>query len=329
MPRPLRIMYPDAWYHVMNRGRHGELIFESKYDFKCFLGVMLEAVERFALRVSAYCLMPNHYHLLVQTPDANLDRCMRHINGVYTQRFNSTHGLDGILFRGRYKSIVVPQDSYLLQLVRYIHRNPVRAGMVERVEDYEWSSHKAYINHAKKWDWVNKKVILAMLSNDPEQGIRQYQKFMCESEDKSLLRILSLKKLPSILGDSNFIDKIKNNFFEQMNHLEVPESKRLAPDMEKIKQTVCDYYYITETQLYQTKRGVFNEPRAMGLHLSRQLRGETLKCVGDHYHIESYSTVSTIIERLKIRLKSDHSLKLRYSQLKKNLMGQKQTLTPF
>lgn len=325
MSRPLRIMYPDAWYHVMNRGRHGERIFESKDDYKRFLRVMLEAVELFALRVSAYCLMPNHYHLLVQTPDANLDRCMRHINGVYTQRFNRTHGLDGILFRGRYKSIVVSGDSYLLQLVRYIHRNPIRAGMVERAEDHEWSSHIAYISHAKKWDWLNKKVILAMLSNDPDKGVRQYQKFMGESEDECLLRTLSLKKLPSILGDSDFIDKIKSIFFEQMSHIEVPESKRLAPDMERIKQTLCDYYHITETQLYQSKRAIFNEPRAMGLHLSRQLRGETLKCIGEHYHIESYSTVSTIIERLKIRLKSDRSLKLRYSQLKKNLMSQEQT----
>ena len=150
MSRPLRIMYPDAWYHVMNRGRRGERIFESKEDYELFLWVMLEAVELFSLRVSAYCLMPNHYHLLVQTPDANLDRCMRHINGVYTQRFNSAHGLDGNLFRGRYKSIMVSEDSYLLQLVRYIHRNPVRAGMVERVEDYKWSSHKGYINNTKK-----------------------------------------------------------------------------------------------------------------------------------------------------------------------------------
>ena len=318
-------MYPDAWYHVMNRGRRGERIFESKDDYERFLGVMLEAVELFALRVSAYCLMPNHYHLLVQTPDANLDRCMRHINGVYTQRFNNTHGLDGILFRGRYKSIVVSEDSYLLQLVRYIHRNPVRAGMVERAEDYQWSSHNGYMSHAKKWDWLNKKFILAMLSTKPDQRVRQYRNFMGEGEDETLLRTLSLKKLPSVLGDNDFIEKIKNRFFEQMSHIEVPESKRLAPDMERIKQTLCDYYHLTEDQLYQSKRAVFNEPRAMGLYLSRQLRGETLQCVGKHYRIESYSTVSTIIERLKIRLKSDRSLRLRVVQLKKNLMGQEPT----
>lgn len=137
MSRPLRILYPNAWYHVMNRGRRGELIFESKDDYDLFIEVMREAIALFALKVSAYCLMPNHYHLLVQTPDANLNRCMRHSNGVYTQRFNRAHGLDGILFRGRYKSILVSEDSYLLELVRYIHLNPVRAGIVKQVEEYE------------------------------------------------------------------------------------------------------------------------------------------------------------------------------------------------
>nr|WP_319493314.1 transposase [uncultured Desulfobacter sp.] len=309
----------------MNRGRRGEQIFQSRDDYDRFIGVMREAIELFALRVSAYCLMPNHYHLLVQTPDANLDRCMRHINGVYTQRFNSTHGLDGILFRGRYKSIVVSDDSYLLGLVRYIHRNPVRAGIVEHVEDYEWSSHKAYLSHAEEWNWLNKKFILAMLSGTPAQEVRQYQKFMGETEDESLLRTFSLKKMPSILGNKDFINKIKNNFFEKASHIEVPESKQLAPDMERIKLTLCDYYHICETDLYQSKRAVFNEPRAMGLYFSRQIRGETLKNIGEHYHIKSYSTVSTIIERLKIRFKKDGSLRSRYAQLKEQLMSQKQT----
>jgi putative transposase len=101
----------------MNRGRRGDQVFEAKDDYKEFIDVLHEAIELFALRISAFCLMPNHYHLLVQTPDGNLSRCMRHINGVYTQRFNSAHSLDGPLFRGRYKAIIVGEDNYLLQLV--------------------------------------------------------------------------------------------------------------------------------------------------------------------------------------------------------------------
>ena len=140
---------------------------------------------------------------------------MRHINGVYTQRYNSAHGLDGPLFRGRYKAIVVGEDSYLLQLVRYIHRNPVRAGIVEKPEQYRWYSHKGYLSSAKKWNWLHKKLILSMLAKRQRmQRIRKYRAFMAEAEDETLLRTLSLKKLPSILGDHDFVNKLKNKLFK-------------------------------------------------------------------------------------------------------------------
>ena len=145
MSRPLRIEYPGAWYHVMNRGRRAENIFSGKEDYYRFLELLKESSEMWNVRIAAYCLMPNHYHMLIQTADANLSRFMRHVNGVYTQRFNRFHGYDGQLFRGRYKCILVDEDAYLLQLVRYIHRNPLEAGIVDKLDRYEWSSHKGYI----------------------------------------------------------------------------------------------------------------------------------------------------------------------------------------
>ncbi len=111
MSRPLRIQFPDAWYHVMNRGRKGDLIFKDKGDYYAFIDLLKDCVEMWNMRVVAYCLVGNHYHILLQTPNANLSRCMRHINGVYTQYFNRTHGLDGHLFRGRYKSILVVEGG--------------------------------------------------------------------------------------------------------------------------------------------------------------------------------------------------------------------------
>ena len=161
MSRPLRIQYPDAWYHVMNRGRRGETIFSEKEDYSGFIDLLKEVVDVYNVRIGAYCLISNHYHLLIQTPDANLSRCMRHLNGVYTQRFNQTHQCDGQLFRGRYKSILLDADSYLLELVRYIHRNPLEAGLVEEVNKYPWSSHKGYLSDSKKWNWLHKDFILS------------------------------------------------------------------------------------------------------------------------------------------------------------------------
>lgn len=139
MSRPLRIAYPEAWYHIMNRSQRSEAIFTEKEDFRVFTALLEETAEMWNIRISAYCLMPNHYHLLLQTPDGNISRGMRHINGVYTQRFNRKHGIDGPLFRGRYKSILIGADNHLLQLVRYIHRNPFRAGLVDALGDYPWT----------------------------------------------------------------------------------------------------------------------------------------------------------------------------------------------
>ena len=150
MSRPLRIDYPNAWHHVMNRARRGANLFVVKADYQQFIDLLEDTADLFKVNVAAFCLMPTHYHLMVQTPDANLSRCMRHLNGVYTQRYNVGHGSDGTLFRGRYKSILVEADSYVLQLVRYIHRNPLKAGMVKRLDQYGWSSHRGYLSKGKK-----------------------------------------------------------------------------------------------------------------------------------------------------------------------------------
>ncbi len=160
MTRPLRIQYPGAWYHIMNRGRRREDIFSTDQDYITFIEVLKEAISLWNINIVAYCLMPNHYHLLLHTPEGNLSRCMRHINGVYTQRYNSKNRYDGQLFRGRYKSILLDSDNYITELVRYIHRNPLRAGMVDRLDDYVWSSHNGYISKSSKWNWLNKEVFL-------------------------------------------------------------------------------------------------------------------------------------------------------------------------
>lgn len=160
--------------------------------------------------------MPNHYHLLVQTPEANISKVMRRINGIYTQRFNRRHGCDGQLFRSRYKSIVVDADSYLLQLVRYIHRNPAKAGIAP-MDRCQWNSLKGYLSIAKKWDWICKSFVF---------------------------RYLSKKK----------------------------------------------------------KRGAFNEARNVAAYLLRRLRRDSLKSIGEQLHFRKYSSASSAIERLKIKI---------------------------
>jgi putative transposase len=204
MSRPLRIEYPGAWYHVMNRGRRREDVFHSKADYDAFLKIVRETVDVWNLKVSAYSLLPNHYHLLVQTPEGNISRCMRHINGVYTQRFNRSHGTEGQLFRGRYKAVLVEGDSHLLEVMRYIHRNPLRAGLVERLDDYPWSSHPGYLSLAKRWDWLHRDFLLEMLSPDTRHRRSKYLDFVAQGEPEEITSFYAMKKLPSLLGGSKF-----------------------------------------------------------------------------------------------------------------------------
>jgi REP element-mobilizing transposase RayT len=325
MSRPLRIEYPDAWYHVMNRGRRSENVFFDKDDYKAFLQVMIESTAMWNLRISAYCLMPNHYHLLVKTPDANISRCMRHINGVYTQRFNSLHRSEGQLFRGRYKAIIVSADDYLLRLVRYIHRNPVKAGLANKPEDYPWSSHKAYLSVAKKCAWLNKVFIYSLLTKNRKKQISSYSRFMTAA-DEELAAVIDGKKWPSVIGPKDFLDWVKGNYYALKRHEDVPEAKTLAPSVELINQIVCSFYKIELDGLLKSQRGVFNEPRNSAIYLVRKLRHDTLKEIGNQFNIQKYSSVSSSIERMKQQIDKDPKLAKRIERLRKRILkSQKQT----
>ena len=143
MARPLRLEYSGAIHHVTSRGNAQAPIFLDDEDRASFLAVLAECIARFTWICHAYCLMDNHYHLIIETPDANLSAGMRQLNGVYTQRFNRRHGRVGHIFQGRFKAILVERDSYLLELCRYVVLNPVRARMVRDASQYAWSSHLA------------------------------------------------------------------------------------------------------------------------------------------------------------------------------------------
>ncbi|MCJ7772133.1 MAG: transposase, partial [Desulfobacterales bacterium] len=319
MSRPLRIQFPDAWYHVMNRGRRAEKIFHDKDDYQMFVDLLKETAEMWNIRVSAYCLLPNHYHLLIQTPEANISRSMRHLNGVYTQRYNSKHSCDGQLFRGRYKSILVSEDSYLLQVVRYIHRNPLKARLVKKLEDYPWSSHKAYLSVAKKWGWLHKKFILSMLTKKKSNWINTYRQFVKVEDDADIINVFEGKKRPSILGQEKFIDWVKSKYYHTDSVDEVPQVKDLAPDIDLIIKKVCKFYQISTDDLYKTQRGIPNEPRSVSIYLARITRRDSLKEISQSFGIKKYSSTSTIIERLKNRMKTDKKLHKKVDMLRNHI----------
>jgi putative transposase len=176
MSRPLRIELPGAVYHITSRGNRREPIFADDADRKGFLEMLGQAMDRFDSQVLAYCLMGNHYHLVLFTRQGNLSRLMRHLNGTYTQMFNRRHALSGHLLQGRFKSILVDRDSYLLELCRYVELNPVRARMVSAPREWPWSSYLAHSLHAPTPPWLDSAGLHGYLLGAPVQSLADQQK---------------------------------------------------------------------------------------------------------------------------------------------------------
>jgi len=326
MSRPLRIEYPGAWYHVMNRGRRREDIFHQKEDYDAFLQIVRETVEVWNLKVSAYSLLPNHYHLLVQTPEGNISRCMRHINGVYTQRFNRSHDTDGQLFRGRYKAVLVEGDSHLLEVMRYIHRNPLRAGLIECLDDYPWSSHLGYLSLAKRWNWLHRDFLLAMLSIENRRRKSAYINFVAQGEPEEITNFYSMKKLPSLLGGEKFSEWIKEKYYHLGLQQEVPEAQILSLTPQEIIVQVCRYFNLDEATLKKSRRGVENMPRDIAIYLTRHYCRKGLTEIGEHFGLSNYSTVSSAVERIKVRKNKDRDLQQHLEDLTSQIVkSQRQT----
>jgi REP element-mobilizing transposase RayT len=165
MTRAWRIEFEGALYHVLSRGNERRDIFFDDDDRRLFLDTLGDMTQRFEIDVFAYVLLDNHYHLLLRTRRANLSRAMQWFCVTYTNRINARHSRSGHLFQGRFKNMLVQNDAYLLQLSYYIHRNPLRAQMVERLADYRWSSYRAYAYGRQAPDWLDTEVVLSQLVN--------------------------------------------------------------------------------------------------------------------------------------------------------------------
>ncbi len=305
----------------MNRGRRFESIYSDAHDYRLFIDLMIEISEMWNAQIAAYCLMTNHYHLLVHTPDGNLSRCMRHLNSLYTQRFNRRHGYDGPLFRGRYKTILVSDDSYLLQLVRYIHRNPLRAGMVSEMQKYLWSSYKGYLSYAKKWDWIHKDAIFNMITAKKRGRMKAFIAFMQQEDTPEVVRLFSKRNLPSLFGPESFISQIRERYYLKKNSYEVPESRQLAPEPDAIIDAVCRYYKVDFDDLLISRRGFFNTPRNVAIYLLRHLRGDDLNSIREIFLINTYSTVSSIVQKTGRLKTKDKKIRKDIQMLKNRIVG--------
>ncbi len=275
MSRPLRIEYPGAFYHVMNRGTERKPIFlDPLEDRALFLRVLGEAADLWKIRIHAYSLMGNHYHLLIETPLPNLSRAMRHIDGVYTQRLNRKVGRDGPLFRGRFKSILVQKESYFLELVRYIHLNGVRAMEYPDPRLDPNCSHSEYLGTKMKKPWLMTELALSFFEPDKPDAHKRLDAYVRAGVSKELEDILAKKQWPSILGLKDFKLEIKQRFrLANPAHREKPQERELAAVV-KLEPThvlveVAKMFGVLLSDLQRSSSRIHSNARLIAIHLLR------------------------------------------------------------
>lgn len=227
MARPLRIEFSGALYHVTSRGDRREAIFEDDEDRRVFLATLSEVVNRFNWLCHAYCLMTNHYHLVIETPDGNLSKGMRQLNGVYTQASNRHHQRSGHLFQGRFKGILVDKESYLLELARYVVLNPVRAGMVRKPGAWRWSSYRAMLGDEPAPTWLATDGLLAHFGRRRADARRRYQRFVHDGIGAE--SIWSGLRQQIYLGGEDFVERMQGKAQVRGDELTIPKAQRRAP----------------------------------------------------------------------------------------------------
>ncbi|MDD5747640.1 MAG: transposase [Actinomycetota bacterium] len=282
MARPLRIEFPGAVYHITARGNAKQDIFLDNKDFLDFLYILCSVVKRYNWILHAYCLMSNHYHLLVETPEGNLSIGMRQLNGTFTQQFNRRHKRVGHLFQGRYKAILVDKDSYLLELCRYIVLNPVRAGIVRSPKYWQWSNYRETAGYGREILCLTREWTLLQFGRKREGAEEQYRQFVHEGLKEGAP--WEGVKGQIYLGNDEFLKRIDTLIKGGETLKEVPKAQR----------------YITKPELkdiFKHKGGKVDPLEAYEAHVRY---GYTLKEIAEHLGVH-YATISRALKRLEER----------------------------
>jgi REP element-mobilizing transposase RayT len=325
MARPLRINYPGAFYHVTCRGNERKNIFADDRDRSIFLDKLKTSIGIYQVRVHAYVLMSNHFHMIVETPKGNLSEFMRHFNISYTAAYNRRHNRVGHLYQGRFKAILIDADSYLLELSRYVHLNPVRLASYKRrngretskdLERYRWSSLGGYISAAQKQIWMTYDMALGYVGGSR----RKYREFVIEGIRRGYQTPWEAVKGQAVLGKEDFVERVKTRVKRRGSRREQPAVREFeAIDPAKVLRAVARYCKLAENQLAVKRTGYRNE-RAIALELMYRHGGGSQTRIGELVGLD-YTAVSRERKRLRDRIESDKRLKKRLNEIEVSLLS--------
>ena len=323
MARSLRIEYPGAFYHVINRGNAKEKIFLSNRDREKFLEYLEVAVDRFSLIVHSYCLMDNHYHLLIETPEANISKAMHWLDVSYAVYFNRKRKRSGHLFQGRFKATIVNADEYLKVLSRYIHLNPVRSKFVKTPDEYPWSSYGTFIGKAKEPEWLETNYLLAYFHKTKKRAMQLFRRF-CEDSNAEKLKNPSKDAVQGfILGNENFVTLIQKKLLSsKINEKNIPQLRKikLRPTFEKIVGEVSKEFGSQVVDILEAGKKK-NKAREAAIYLSQLHTGLTGKEVGDYFGQVSGARVSMIFKKIKSDIESNTAFKKKIEKLAKQIVN--------
>ncbi len=317
MARPLRIIYENAFYHITARGNERRTIFVSDRDYRKFLTYLREALQKYGCILHAFALMRNHYHLILQTPKANLSSFMHSVNSAYTTYFNIKRRRSGHLFQGRYKALLIDVDAYLLELSRYIHLNPVRAGVTEKPEDYRYSSYKAYILPSES-SMVYRELTWSMIGGEEKSAAQSYRRFVeCDLGQRIRSPIENVYG-GAILGGKPFIKKVLHRLHDggvtQKDISYKLAMRSVAPELDEIVKLVG-------AQFKRSREEVLSGPPYKGytVYLARKHTTLTNAEIGTYFGGLSTSAVTKIGTRMKKRMVRDRRLRDRMIDLQEKL----------
>lgn len=307
--RPLRIEYPGAFYHVTARGNEQKDIFKSGRDREKFFSYLESAWERYGAVFHAYCLMSNHYHLMLETPQGNLSRIMKHINSSYTTYFNIRQNRAGHLFQGRYKSILIEADAYAAELSRYIHLNPVKAKMTEAPEGYPWSSYHYYIEGSEP-PWLRTDFVRGYFGRKEQDSRRNYKSYVLEMVGREYPDPLAGAVASTILGSDEFVSEV------QEKRLEGKDADRDLPVLRELAEKPClDRIRKVAEEAFPEDVGL---GRKAGIYLCHRYSGAKLKEIGELFLL-SESGVTQASRRFEKEMERDRSLEKRVAALGSSL----------